>query len=133
MQEQDRFFIALPARDKNLAVIRKAVTSHCQKIGIDETTIADLKTTISEACANVVMHAYEAPGKSGHLEVELLPGEAELTVVVRDFGDGVRPHRATHQPSLCIGLAIIGALSSNFSLLSKLGTGTQVRIQHTRP
>ncbi len=51
--------------------------------------IADLKTVVTEACMNVVVHAYQ--GEPGPLNVEAEPDADGLTVVVRDPGVGIRP------------------------------------------
>jgi len=129
MRSEDGLRIALPAQPKNVSVVRQAVAGHAEKLGMKESRIADLKTVVSEACANVVLHAYEDRGEPGPLEVELASGEGELSVVVRDFGGGIRPRGSNPRPSLRMGLALIGVLSSRFQLISTRGQGTEIRIQ----
>ncbi len=107
----------------NLALIRRDVIEHASRLGMIEERLADLKTVVSEACANVVRHAYEDEG-GGPMEVELIPGDRGLTVVVRDWGTGICPHPEGDIPSLRMGLPLIGALSSCFRLLSRLDGGT---------
>ena len=48
-----------------------------------------MKMAVTEACTNVVVHAYDAD--SGMLEVEMRAGEEGLTIVVRDHGSGIQP------------------------------------------
>ena len=48
----------LPARAENVAVVRHALAGLAEEIGMDEAGIADLKTVVTEACMNVVAHAY---------------------------------------------------------------------------
>jgi anti-sigma regulatory factor (Ser/Thr protein kinase) len=91
--------------------------------------IDDLKTVVSEACTNVVLHAYGDREQPGRLEVELVPGAEEVGVIVRDFGVGIQPRRRADRPSLRLGLRLIGALSSRFHLISTRGKGTEIRIQ----
>ena len=82
--------MSLPARAENVAVVRHALAGLADRIGMDEPGIADLKTVVTEACMNVVVHAYPAD-EPGPLEVEATQELDGLTVVVRDFGMGIRP------------------------------------------
>ena len=77
-------YMRLPARAENVAVVRHALAGMAEQIGMDETGIADLKTVVTEACMNVVVHAY--PGGSGPLTIEAHPDTEGLTVTVSDSG-----------------------------------------------
>jgi anti-sigma regulatory factor (Ser/Thr protein kinase) len=123
----DPFHITLPARADSLPIARRAIVSYAEKLGVAKSGIADLKTVVSEACANVVRHAYE--DEPGTLEVDLNPGPEELSMVVRDFGGGIRPWTSGDVPSLRLGLPIIGALSSSFRLVSVLSGGTEITVR----
>jgi anti-sigma regulatory factor (Ser/Thr protein kinase) len=129
MQNDDRLHITLPAQPDSLPVARRAIVAHAEKLGIARAGIADLKTVVSEACANVVRHAYEEEDEAGTLEVALNSGAHELNMVVRDFGGGIRPLSSDDVPSLRLGLPIIGALSSSFNLVSVLSRGTEITIR----
>jgi len=129
MQNGDRLHITLPAQPDSLPVARRAIVAHAEKLGIARAGIADLKTVVSEACANVVRHAYGEQDEPGTLEVDLNPEAQELNMVVRDFGGGVRPLSSDDVPSLRLGLPIIGALSSSFHLVSVLSRGTEITIR----
>lgn len=118
--------IRLPARPANVAVVRHAVAGLAEQLGMDEPSIGDLKTVVTEACMNVVVHAY-GDGE-GPLEIEAFPEDEGLTVCVRDFGDGIRPRPDVERPSLRIGLTLIAALSSSFEIAGGLGRGTEVRM-----
>jgi anti-sigma regulatory factor (Ser/Thr protein kinase) len=98
-----------------------------ERIGMDEAAIADLKTVVTEACMNVVVHAYPE-GEVGLLEVEAIPDRGGLTVAVRDFGRGISPRPAVDRASLRIGLALIAALSSSFEIRGGVGQGTEIRM-----
>lgn len=129
MFNDDRFHITLPAQPDSLPLARRAIVAHAEKLGIARAGIADLKTVVSEACANVVRHAYEEHDQAGTLEVDLSAGAQELSMVVRDFGGGIRPLSSDDVPSMRLGLPIIGALSSSFRLVSVLSGGTEITIR----
>ena len=95
--------MSLPARAENVAVVRHALAGLAERLGMDEASLADLKTVVTEACMNVVVHAY-AGSEPGPLEVEAETDGDGLTVVVRDHGGGIRPRPDVERPSLRIGL-----------------------------
>jgi serine/threonine-protein kinase RsbW len=119
----------LPAKAENVAVIRHALAGLAEEIGMDEPGLADLKTVVTEACMNVVVHAY--PGEPGPLSVEATPDNEGLTVVVRDKGSGMRPQAEVNpeQASLRLGLSLIAALSSSFAISGGLDQGTEVTMR----
>lgn len=117
----------LPAKAENVAVIRHALAGMAEQIGMDEPGLADLKTVVTEACMNVVVHAYN--GEPGPLSVEANPDSDGLTVIVRDKGVGMRPQADVNQPSLRLGLSLIAALSSSFAISGGLDQGTEVTMR----
>jgi serine/threonine-protein kinase RsbW len=116
--------MVLPAKSENVAVIRHALAGLAEEIGMDEPGLADLKTVVTEACMNVVVHAYQ--GEPGPLSVDAKPAPDGLTVVVRDEGGGIRPQADTERDSLRLGLSLIAAFSSSFSIAGGLDRGTEI-------
>jgi serine/threonine-protein kinase RsbW len=120
-------YMRLPARAENVAVVRHALAGLAEQIGMDETGVADLKTVVTEACMNVVVHAY--PGESGPLMVDAEPDSEGLTVTVSDSGSGISPQAESERASLKLGLSLIAALSSSFSISGGLDRGTEVMMR----
>jgi serine/threonine-protein kinase RsbW len=120
-------YMRLPARAENVAVVRHALAGLAEQIGMDEAGVADLKTVVTEACMNVVVHAY--PGESGPLTVEAEPDSEGLTVTVSDSGSGISPQAESERASLKLGLSLIAALSSSFSISGGLDRGTEVMMR----
>jgi serine/threonine-protein kinase RsbW len=119
--------MSLPARAENVAVVRHALAGLADRLGMDEAGVADLKTVVTEACMNVVVHAYP-DGEPGLLRVEAEPEAEGLIVVVRDYGSGIQPRPDVERPSLRIGLTLIAALSSSFEIKGGIGRGTEIRM-----
>jgi serine/threonine-protein kinase RsbW len=126
-EDRSGLHMSLPARAENVAVVRHALAGFADRIGMDEPGIADLKTVVTEACMNVVVHAYPAD-EPGLLEVEATQELDGLTVVVRDFGMGIRPRPDVERPSLRIGLTLIAALSKSFEIKGGVDRGTEIRM-----
>jgi anti-sigma regulatory factor (Ser/Thr protein kinase) len=119
--------MSLPANAENVTVVRHALAGLAESIGMDEPGIADLKTVVTEACMNVVVHAYPE-GQAGPLEVQAVPEDDGLTVAVRDYGMGIRPRTDAERSSLRLGLTLIAALSSSFEIKGGVDRGTEIRM-----
>jgi anti-sigma regulatory factor (Ser/Thr protein kinase) len=105
--------LALPARAENIALIRHAFGALGETLAVDEELLSDVRLAVTEACSNVVVHAYddETPGP---LEVLATLDDGTLTVVVRDEGPGIVPH--PDSPGLGLGLPLIASLAETVQL-----------------
>jgi serine/threonine-protein kinase RsbW len=119
--------IELPARAESVAAIRNEVARRASDFGLELERLNALKVVVSEACGNVVRYAYDE-NEDGVIEVILFRREDELEVSVKDQGRGICPRSASVLPGLGMGLLLIGAMSSHFSMESRLGIGTELRI-----
>lgn len=121
--------ISVPARAENIAVIRQALAGLAAELGAEADLIDDIKTAVSEAATNVILHAYPDQAE-GPLEVTAtLLGQRRLEIRVRDSGIGMQPKAvATEEPSLRVGLALIGAVADGFEIRGEKDEGTEVCI-----
>jgi anti-sigma regulatory factor (Ser/Thr protein kinase) len=118
--------IVVAARPENVAVIRRAITGVGEAVGLDESSIGDLQTIVTEASMNVVVHAYE--DGDGPLEVTASRAGDSLEVGIHDRGAGFRPRPADpDRGDLRLGLPLIAALSDGFEIRGGPGKGTEVR------
>src|SRR5919107_3758604 len=117
----------MPARAEGVGVVRQALAGMADALAFDASVLSDMKMAVTEACTNVVVHAYDED--TGELEVHMLAGEDDLTIVVRDHGTGIQPKPTrTEPPALGLGLPLIAALSDAFELRGTAGQGTEVRM-----
>ncbi len=114
----------VPARPENVAVVRHAMGALGDAADVSEQTLADIKLAVTEACTNVVVHAY--PNGDGPLVVRATIDGDLVTVVVADRGRGITPR--PDSPGLGLGLPLIATLADSL----ELGTGdageTEVRM-----
>jgi serine/threonine-protein kinase RsbW len=115
--------VVLPARPENVIVVRQAVAGVGDAVGLSEERLADLKTVVTEACNNVVLHAYDQ--EEGPLEVTAGADAEEIEVVVKDHGTGFRPRPDDRdRTTLGLGLPLIASLSDSFEISGGAGEGT---------
>ena len=117
--------LKLPARAENVAVVRHAFGGLAEVVQVDEQTLADIKLAITEACTNVVIHAYDE-GEVGVLEVDASIEDNFLTVVIRDSGRGIVPR--PDSPGLGLGLPLIATLAETLELGKDDIDHTEVRM-----
>jgi anti-sigma regulatory factor (Ser/Thr protein kinase) len=121
------FRLVLPGDATNVAIVRQALTGALGVLGLSETRLLDINAAVSEACNNVVVHAY--PDAEGPMEVYLCIGTKELEVVVSDEGVGIRPNLPSPQVELQgLGLSLIQTLTDRVEFLGGVGEGTKVRM-----
>ncbi|HTN24941.1 MAG TPA: ATP-binding protein [Solirubrobacteraceae bacterium] len=117
--------LKLPARAENVAVVRHAFGGFAEALSVDEQTLADIKLAITEACTNVVIHAYD-DDEDGSLEVDASIDDRRLTVVIRDEGRGIVPR--PDSPGLGLGLPLIATLAESLELGKDDDDRTEVRM-----
>lgn len=117
--------LALPARAENVAIVRHAFGALGEAYELTEQMLSDLRLAVTEACTNVVLHAYPEDVE-GPLEVRASIAEEQLTVVVRDHGRGITPR--PDSPGLGLGLPLIASLADTVQLGRDEAGHTEVRM-----
>jgi len=108
--------LSLPAHARNVAVVRRALEAIADELALPRRLLEDMRLAVTEACTNVVRHAY-ADGeadRAGALRVALLPREGGMHVVVEDRGRGLEPSPDLRGPGL--GMPLITALTSELQV-----------------
>jgi serine/threonine-protein kinase RsbW len=119
--------LALPSRAENVALVRRALSGVVDVLELGEARLLDINAAVSEACNNVVVHAYE--GAEGPMDVYLWIQPTGLEVIVSDHGVGIRPN--VPEPGLEVqglGLSLIQELTDRVEFLGGMGEGTRVRM-----
>lgn len=96
-------------------------------LSIDPELLDDLKTAVSEACNNVVLHAYD--GEPGPMDVALSARGERIVVTVDDRGVGLPPVGEVAELPQGIGLSVIRALAVETALERRPEGGTIVRME----
>jgi anti-sigma regulatory factor (Ser/Thr protein kinase) len=118
--------LKLVAEPQNVRQARDEAASYAEALGLSSTGVEDLKTIVSEACSNIVRHAYPEDAKERPMEVEMDRVDDELTVTVRDCGTGIRPPTGARPSSLRLGFILMGSLADFLQLRTGKGRGTEL-------
>lgn len=115
----------LESRPESLVLVRGMLVGVADFLGFDPELVHSLKTVVSEACNNVILHAYG--GEPGPLSVGLEIGEDSVEAVVRDWGRGIR-EVAPSEERMHVGLAVISAIADRAQFVRAADGGTEVRM-----
>ncbi|HEY5287905.1 MAG TPA: ATP-binding protein [Solirubrobacteraceae bacterium] len=117
---------------ENVVVVREMLSGVGEAIGLDHSDLNDVRTAVTEACNNVVLHAYE--GDPGPLEVQLHLASRSLGVVVRDQGVGLPGEpKSLETDTGGIGLHVIQTLAQTVEFVEGERGGTDVRMWFKAP
>lgn len=112
--------LRLPAEAGQVPVARRAVAEFCERCGMAGPLIDDVKLVVTEACTNVVLHAYGGGPPSRRmfeLNAHLEPGA--LLVSVSDQGRGL----GAPSPNRGLGLGLRLALQLAGGVHTRDGDG----------
>lgn len=119
--------LTVPARPENVAVVRHVLGALADALALPAPVIDDMRLAVTEACTNVVRHAYEAEGT---IDVVVRPRGDALEVTVSDKGRGFGPSPDTAGPGL--GLSLIAALADTFEVERDRGSGSRLVMRFLR-
>jgi anti-sigma regulatory factor (Ser/Thr protein kinase) len=115
-----------PAVADSVAHARRSVGRQLHEVPQDALMIGDVELALSEACTNVVVHAY-GDADVGAFRVRLDSAGASLIVTVSDDGSGMVPR--PDSPGLGLGLPLMAALTDRLDVAPAAGgNGTVVRM-----
>ncbi len=128
IQESPSVRLELDSRPETLTLVRGMLGGVGELLAIDPELLDDLKTAASEACNNVVLHAYPE-GAGGTLSVQLYALEASLAVIVCDDGGGIPAEVLSDGHAQGVGIPVIRALTEISDFRPRPGGGTQVSMR----
>jgi serine/threonine-protein kinase RsbW len=118
--------LEVEGRPESLALVRRVLVAFTDAVAANGELLGDIETAVSEACNNVVLHAYDAP--PGPMIVSLEATQTTIEARVEDRGGGFRKS-SPMRPSIGIGLSVISALADHAEFRSIDGSGTHVRMK----
>jgi serine/threonine-protein kinase RsbW len=117
--------LGLDSRPESVTLVRGMLVGIGEELALEAELLDDLKTAVSEACNNVVIHAYGESTGPMTVDFELEGGEIEIGV--RDRGNGIQGVSASHD-RMGVGMAVISALADRSEFVNLPEGGTEVRM-----
>ena len=125
------------ARSINQSFARSVVALFASQLDPTVEEIDDLKTAVSEAVTNCIVHAYQDKGGMVSIECELYPTSVRVTVVDKGVGidnvsQAIEPFfttRPTDEDRSGMGFTVMQSFMDTLDVSSKTGEGTVVIMQ----
>ena len=126
------------SKSSNEAFARVAVAAFAAQLDPTIEELADIKTAVSEAVTNSIIHGYE--DKQGLIKVICRIKENKIIIEISDKGKGIEDIEAAKEPLYTtkpnlersgMGFTIIESFMDSMEIESILGLGTKVTITKT--
>jgi serine/threonine-protein kinase RsbW len=118
----------VPADAANVALARQAVTGLCEAIGADARLTEDVRLAVTEACTNVVVHAYAPETRPRPLRLTARVEGDDLFIHVEDEGRGMGVY--TGASGLGLGVPLIAASTREVEVKAgRQGRGTGINMR----
>lgn len=128
--------ISAISRSANEAFLRSAVAAFAVQCDPTVDELADIKTAVSEAVTNCIVHAYRDSIGEISLVCELLEGNI-IRIRIRDRGCGIEDVKKAMEPLFTtgseeragLGFAVMESFMDKIHVTSALGRGTTVVLE----
>jgi len=117
-----------PAVAEGVSQARRSVSLWLGALSADVVLSADIALAVSEACTNVVHHAYR-DGGSGAFRVRAELVDEAVCVTVSDDGTGLIPR--SDSPGMGLGLPLMARLTDALEIAAADHGGTVVTMRFT--
>ena len=138
MEHNNEMTIIFDSRSCNEGFARVAVAAFCTQLNPTLEEVADIKTAVSEAITNSIIHGYDNQVKK--IRIECRTEEKTLYVTVSDEGRGIPDVQKAMEPMFTtrpeldrsgMGFAFMEAFMDEIQVESQVGKGTVVRMKKT--
>lgn len=116
--------LSVPATADNVPLLRHAMAGFLEGRSVTGETAADVLLAVTEACTNVVVHAY--PDGEGPMGLRASVLDDHVAIVIHDRGRGIVPR--ADSPGLGLGLPLIATLADSLELGTGEAEETEVRM-----
>jgi stage II sporulation protein AB (anti-sigma F factor) len=134
---ENKIQITFPAITENERMARMMAAVFLTEMDPTMEELDDVKTAVSEAVTNSILHAYEGEKEKMACEVQVcyIRRDMEMEVIVEDFGKGIENVRQAMEPLFTtkpkeersgMGFSFMEAFMDELSVTSVPGQGTKV-------
>lgn len=132
--------LTVKALSQNEAFVRNAVAAFC--VGLDPTLdqLSDIKTAVSEAVTNCVVHAYPNGNDDNYINIETKIIRDTVHIVISDFGVGIDDITHAMQPFFTtkpneersgMGFTVMDSFMDELTVKNNEPVGTVVSMKKT--
>ncbi len=137
MKTLNEMELSFESRSSNEGFARSAVSAFIAQLDPTISELNDIRTAVSEAVTNCVVHAYKNTIGKINVQVKIYPN-SEVIIKIRDKGCGIEDIRKAMEPLYTtapsddragLGFAVMQSFTDNVSVRSSVGKGTTVTLK----
>ncbi len=122
-------------KSANEGFARVAAAAFVSQLDVTVEQLADIKTAVSEAVTNSIVHGYE--GMTGYITLECEIDDETVTITVTDSGRGISDIKLARRPLYTsrpelersgMGFTVMETFMDSVEVTSSLGIGTTVKM-----
>ena len=138
MENTNEMTLIFDSRPVNEGLARVAAASFLTQLNPTLEEVADVKTAVSEAVTNCIIHGYE--GEVHKIQMDLRLRDNDLFVDISDHGSGIEDVEKAMEPLFTskpdkersgMGFTFMEAFMDEITVESVMGKGTTVRMRKT--
>ncbi|MBQ8057760.1 MAG: anti-sigma F factor [Ruminococcus sp.] len=130
--------LSFESKSSNESFARSAVSAFVLCLDPTIAELADIKTAVSEAVTNCIVHAYPDTIGTVYINVKITD-QNKIIIKIRDKGVGIENIKQAMEPLFTtssderagLGFAVMQSFTDNVKVRSKAGTGTTVTMEKT--
>lgn len=133
MMIKNYFKMTILSNTKNEAFVRTTIAAFCSELNPTIEEINDVKTAVSEAFTNCIVHAYNNEQKEVVIETAIYENSVEIKIIdsgigVADVQKAMEPFYTTkpEQERSGMGFTLMQAFMDDVQVISEVGKGTTV-------
>ena len=136
MKFDNYMILEIPSRSSNEGFARTAVACFAAQLDPTLEELSDIKTAVSEAVTNSIVHAYPAELGAIMVRCRILKDNV-LDIVIKDKGAGIADLEKAKTPMFTtggsersgMGITIMQSFMTDFEISSEVGKGTVVHMR----
>lgn len=136
MNNTNEMFLVFDSDSKNESFARTVIAAFVSQLDPTMEEIADIKTAVSEAVTNCIIHGYD--NQAGKIEMECRTHDNVVEIVISDKGVGIENIEQAMEPLYTsrpelersgMGFAFMEAFMDKLEVVSQMDEGTTVKME----
>ena len=135
MKPQNEMKLVFPSKSANEGFARAAVAAFVSQLDPAVDELADIRTAVSEAVTNCIVHAYKNAIGDIHLQARLYE-DGRVVIKVRDKGCGIEDVEQAMEPLFTtggeersgLGFSVMESFTDKLKVTSRKDKGTTVTL-----
>lgn len=136
MKPLNSMTLKFESRSVNESFARTAVSAFLLSLDPTVEEITDIKTAVSEAVTNAIVHGYENTIGTVYISCQIFP-DGRVTIKIKDNGKGIADVSQAMEPLFTtggeersgLGFSVMQSVMDKLSVKSKLGGPTTVKLE----